>query len=249
MRAILASLLALLIAGCGVLPPTLTPIPPTATIPPTPVPRGPSRGVMTGDSRTAYYFERDAAGFEVFTAEGEAALFRVSDGALEGAVVPDRGYIWSLNDESHRDVIINATVQMTEGDLGSAYGVICRADSAGNGYYFLVSSDGAYSIQAATPVREAFFPLVDWTPSDAVNFGYRANELRVVCVEDYLALFINDVFVAETFDPEFTEGRLGVALGAVRATLWVRFDDILLRDAVMLGERDPYGWITPTPLP
>lgn len=199
---------------------------------------GPTRSVYTRPARTVDYFQHGNAGsWQVFTAPGEAALFRVSDGALEGAVVADRGYVWSLNGAAHTDVIITATVQQTRGADGSAFGLMCRADSGGNGYYFLVGSDGTFSISVATGARGDLFQLVPWQASGAVRRGKQPNSLRAVCVENYLALFVNDVFVAETFDDEFTQGQAGVALGAVQATAWARFDDIAVQDAYLAGPR------------
>jgi hypothetical protein len=199
---------------------------------------GPSRSVYTRPARTAYYFEYgDAGPWQVFTAPGEAALFRASEGALEGAVVADRGYIWSLNGLEHDNVIITAALQQTQGADGSAFGVMCRASADGNGYYFLIASDGTFSISVGTDARSDLFQLVPWQASSAVRRGTQANTIRAVCVEDYLALFVNDVFVAETFDDEFTRGQAGVALGAVQATAWARFDDIVIQDAYLAGTR------------
>ena len=199
---------------------------------------GPSRSVYTRPARTVYYFQHgDAGPWQVFTAPGDAALFRVNDGALEGAVVADRGYVWSLNGTEHQDVIVTATVQQTRGAEGSALGVICRADASGNGYYFLVASDGTFSISVGTDARNDLFQLVPWQASSAVRRGTQPNTIRAVCVENYLALFINDAFVAEKFDDEFTRGQLGVALGAVQTTAWARFDDIVIQDAYLTGPR------------
>lgn len=194
---------------------------------------GPTRTVYAGEQRTAYYFQQDTTTWDTFSLDNDAAIFRVNDGALEGAVVADRGYVWSLNNELHENVIVNATVQQTQGALGAAFGVICRADAAGNGYYFLISSDGQFSISVGTDDRNALFQLVPWQSSSAIKTGYQANEIRAVCFENYLALFVNDVFLGEASDleGEFTQGELGVTLGAVNETAWVRFDDILVRPA------------------
>ncbi|MGQ9889472.1 MAG: hypothetical protein ACUVSX_13415 [Aggregatilineales bacterium] len=199
---------------------------------------GPSRSVFTRPARTVYFFQHgDPATWQVFTTPDEAAMFRVSDGALEGAVVADRGYIWSLNGVEHDDVIASAAVQLTQGALGSALGLICRADARGNGYYFLIANDGTFSIGVGTDARNDLFQLVPWQASSAVRPGTQPNTLRIVCVENYLALFVNDVFVAETFDDELRRGQLGVTLGAVEKTAWARFDDIAVQPAYMAGAR------------
>ncbi len=198
---------------------------------------GPSRSVVTGTGSTLYNFDSTATSWDVFAVQGDQALFRIHEGALEGAVVADRGYIWSLNHEQHDNVIINASIRQTEGRLASAYGVICRADAAGNGYYFLISGDQQFSISVGSPARNDLFPLVPWQYHSALRRGYVTNTIRAVCAGGYLAFFINDVFVAEATDREFTVGQLGVALGAVEQTAWVRFDDLLLRPAILRGER------------
>lgn len=190
---------------------------------------GPSRTVYAGDQRTAYFFQQDAATWDTFSIDNAAALFRHADATLEGAVVANRGYVWSLNNETHTNVIAHATIQMTEGAQGASYGLICRADAAGNGYYFLISSDGQYSIQVATPARNALIPLVDWQSSSAIKLGFQTNTVRAVCHDDYLALFVNDVFLAEVRDSQISQGALGVTLAAVSATAWVRFDDIVIQ--------------------
>lgn len=198
---------------------------------------GPTRSVYTGDRRTAYFFERGTTTWDLYTLDNDAALFRINEGGLEGAVIANRGYIWSLNHEIHDNVIVNATVRQTQGAFGNGFGVICRADENGNGYYFLLASTGEFTISVGTEDRSVLFQLVPWQRHNAINQGFITNEIRAVCVDNYLAMFVNDVFVGEAFDDEFTEGPLGVTVGAVGQTAWVRFDDILIRDAFILGTR------------
>ncbi len=198
---------------------------------------GPTRSVYTGDRRTAYYFQQGTTTWDIYSLDNDSALFRINEGGLEGAVVANRGYIWSLNHEIHDNVIINATVRQSQGSFGNGFGVICRADENGNGYYFLIASTGEFTISVGTSDRSDLFQLVPWQRHNAIKQGLVTNEIRAVCVDDYLAMFVNDVFVGEAFDDEFTEGQLGITLGAVDQTAWVRFDDILIRDAFMVGAR------------
>ncbi|MBZ0290147.1 MAG: hypothetical protein K8I30_21165 [Anaerolineae bacterium] len=194
---------------------------------------GPSRSIYAGEQRSASYFQQETTTWDTYSWDNDAAIFRLNDGTLEGAVVADRGYIWSLDNETRGDVIINVTVQQKQGALGAAFGVMCRADDDGNGYYFLISSDGQFSIAVATDDRNALFRLVPWQSSSAIQQGYQSNEIRAVCFENYLAMFVNDVFLAEAVDleAEFPQGQIGVTLAAVQETAWVRFDDILVRPA------------------
>lgn len=197
--------------------------------------RGPTRSVYTGNQRTLYTFN-DAGTWDIFSVD-DAAYFRIDNGTLEGHVAADRGYINSTNNVQHDNVIINATMRQTEGLLGNGFGVVCRADKAGNGYYFLLASTGEFTISVGTPARNALFELIPWQYHSRINQGVRENKIRAVCVDNYLAMFINDVFVAETFDDEFTSGDLAVTVGAVDQPVTVRFDDILVRDARIVGTR------------
>ena len=38
------------------------------------------------------------------------------------------------------------------------------------------------------------FELVPWQFHSAIHTGYAINEIRAVCVDDYLVMFINDVY-------------------------------------------------------
>ncbi|MBZ0301256.1 MAG: hypothetical protein K8J31_16035 [Anaerolineae bacterium] len=198
--------------------------------------RGPTRSVVTASQRMMYDFF-DASTWDVFTVDDPPARFAVEEGALVGSVAADQGYLMSTNHVRHEDVLINATVQQTEGLLGNGFGVVCRADAQGDGYYFLISSDGEFTISAATPVRDDLFQLIPWQHHSVIRQGVYANDIRAVCAGNYLAMFINDVFVAEVFDDEFTSGQLGLVVGAVGQPAAVRFDNILVRDAILRGNR------------
>lgn len=171
----------------------------------------------------------------MFSLGGDQALFRVQNGALEGAVIGDRGYIWSLSNTRHNDVAISATVRQTKGSRGNGFGLMCRANEEGDGYYFVISSAGQFAILKAQPGVSDPLRLVDWQSSAAIFKGDEPNEIQAVRAGDYLSFSANGNFLADTHDSEFSSGELGVVLGAVEETLWVSFDDILVRDRAQVG--------------
>ncbi|MBL8164821.1 MAG: hypothetical protein JNJ61_22740 [Anaerolineae bacterium] len=195
----------------------------------------PSQLLGFSDVRLQYHFDTPETDWDIFTTDGNQAIFRINGGALEGAVVPNRGYIGSLNHRRHRDISIEAQVEQTSGATGNDFGLLCRADAIGNGYYFVISSAGQFAILKATADRIDPLQLVPWQPSSAIRQGEGRNMLRAVCVGDYLAFFANDVFLAEVRDSQFDAGEAGVVLAAVGQTVWVRFDSITLRDPMILG--------------
>ena len=198
--------------------------------------RGPSRSVRAGAELANYTFQRPAT-WDLFDLGEEIASARLERNALALSVGPELGYLTVGNNVTHSDLLINATVRQTEGLLGNGFGLLCRADKAGNGYWFLLSSRGEFSIQVASAAREKLFELVPWRYHSVIRQGMHANQLRIVCAQNYLALFINDVFVAEAFDDEFDSGELAVALGATTRRASVSFDDIRLRAATVTGSR------------
>jgi hypothetical protein len=147
----------------------------------------------------------------------------------------DRGYIWSLSGTRHNDVAISAVVLQTKGSRGNGFGVMCRANEQGDGYYFVVSSAGQFAIlKAQTGVADPL-RLVDWQSSPAIFQGDKSNAIEAICAGDYLAFSANGTFLADVRDSEFSSGELGVVLGAVEETLWVSFDDITVREAAQVG--------------
>jgi hypothetical protein len=150
-------------------------------------------------------------------------------------VVANRGYIWSLNKQHYTDIGLQATVQQTRGAQGNGFGLLCRADESGDGYYFVISNTGQFAIlkgdlnEGVDPI-----PLVDWQISSAIHRGFEPNVLQIVCLNDYLSFSVNGQFLAEVRDRTFSAGRIGAVLGAAGETAWVSFDDVIVRDAMMI---------------
>ncbi len=131
---------------------------------------------------------------------------------------------FGLNSKSQTDTLIQVKATQISEESNNAYGVMCRSNSDGDGYYFLISGDGSYTI---TRLKGSVTTLVKWTESKAINTGQDENELTVVCVKNYLAMYVNDVLVAETTDSTFTKGQTGFSISgfADDAEVAVDFDD------------------------
>jgi hypothetical protein len=198
-------------------------------------PTEPTQRVNLGDEQARYTFDDANTSWDVFSLNGDQAIFRVLDGVLQGAVIANHGYIWSLSHTRYNDVAISATVRQTKGARGNGFGVMCRANEQGDGYYVVVSSAGQFAILKAQPNISDPARLVDWRSSPAIFQKAEANQIRAICVGDYLAFYANNHFLAEVHDSEFSSGELGVVLGAIDETLWVNFDDIVVNDVALVG--------------
>lgn len=170
--------------------------------------------------------------------------FGVEDGEYR-ARAWDGGFTWALNAEQHTDVAIQVDVRQLSDYANNAFGLMCRASPTnnGNGYFFFISGDGTYTIRRGA-AREVDY-LIPWTHTDAIQQGRSINRLRIICVEDYLALYVNGKFVAEVRDGRYQRGYAGLS-AAVPAggEVDVLFDDLTIWSAALLG---PEVEITPEP--
>ena len=189
---------------------------------------GPSQEYETGERLLTESFD-EASAWETYLDDGIA--LQVVDGAYR-VQTGDEGYIWGLNDASHNDVILEVTANQLSAHKNNAYGVMCRSDTSnnGDGYYFFVSGDGFYAISRGE--GDEVTPIVEWTESSAINTGATSNKLRAVCIGDYLALYVNDKFVAEVNDTMFSNGYAGFAARTFEGgDIAVTFDDLTIWQA------------------
>jgi hypothetical protein len=132
-------------------------------------------------------------------------------------VIADAGqYVFSLNSAAHDDVVIDADLTILSEDRSNGAGILCRANASrdGDGYYFLIGSDGSASIRRGQG-REVK-PLLSWTLSSAVRSGVGPNRIRAVCIGDRLALYVNGELVGEVRDRLYSRGLVGIAAVSTR---------------------------------
>jgi hypothetical protein len=166
----------------------------------------------------------------------EAASGGVVIGAADGAYRMQSNtsqYVRAVGGRPQGDVVIEVSALQLSSERTNAYGVMCRAspnDGESRGYYFFIGGDGTYSIRRG--LGGSVDALVNWSRSSAIHRGSAANSLRVICVEDYLALYVNDEFVAEVHDNTFATGYIGFALATSEGTtIEVAFDDLTIWSA------------------
>lgn len=160
---------------------------------------------------------------------------RVSDGVYLFQT-GDAGYIWGLNEQIHRDVVIEVAASQVSVSEDNAYGVMCRADTSnnGDGYYFLVSGDGFYTI--ARGEGDSVSALLEWTESEAIVQGAGTNTIRAVCIGDYLGMYVNGRFLTELRDETYLSGYAGLAGIAFQGgEMTIHFDNLTIWEAA-LGE-------------
>jgi len=140
----------------------------------------------------------------------------------------NQGYVWGLNKEQHDNVVLEVEVTpMSPDATANAYGIMCRADESdnGDGYYFMIKGDGYYSISVGE--GDDIKPLVEWKSSNAIHTGIDKNTIRAVCVDDVLALYVNNTLLIETHDSTYTTGYAGLAIaGSPKSSTDAIFDNL-----------------------
>jgi hypothetical protein len=183
-------------------------------------------GTLT-DARALFYFDdlrvyAPAAGPEMlwqddFSDPGSG--WEVSDYAA-GSVNYENGayvvtasaqsYMWGAANTYFGDgsIEVDATQVVGPANDNNGYGIVCRVQSNGDGYYFRISGDGFYGIHKFVDGQSD--PLVDWTASEVINQGNALNRISAVCNGSSLELTVNGQVLAQVSDSSFTEGDVGL---------------------------------------
>jgi len=188
-----------------------------------------SGDLTLGDLLRLETFDSEDA-WELYEFDDGSGYLRVEDGQYE-IYNEDDGILWGQDTEIYSDVVIEVDTALPS-DQVNGYGIMCRADPANtlDGYHFFISGDGYYAI--AVSVDGDVDTLVDFTRSSAINYGPEENHLTVVCVDDYLALYINNELVEEITDSTYSEGAVGLTTVKFEdsGNLTATFDNVRIWD-------------------
>ena len=160
---------------------------------------------------------------------GDNLIMAVDDGVYK-IWLATRQYVWAQLPYKFDDAVIEAEVRQLSDYDHNAYGIACRLDPAnsGRGYYFLIGGDGYYSIRWSN--GRSLDEIVSAKPSGKINRGSSTNRIKAICVGDYLALWINDHFVAEARDSRASAGAVGLSavMNYAGKTVEVAFEEIYI---------------------
>jgi eukaryotic-like serine/threonine-protein kinase len=140
-------------------------------------------------------------------------------------------YAWCYSSQrAYTNVIITAQAQLLRGDI---YGIVFRLNPAARTFYVLeIDSAGSYRFVRATGSNPlTWLTLIDWTPSGAIQPGYRnTNTFLIVASGPQFRFYLNRQLIVTTFtDSAYTSGLIGFLVGgdssggtqAVFSNMWV----------------------------
>ena len=193
---------------------------------------GPSQEYAVNEPLVNESFDQPDAWENYISSQYNVNMY-VGDGVYH-VFTGENSYAWTLNDQTHTDVVIEVDTLQTSSFEDNGYGVMCRADSTnnGDGYYFLISGDGFFTIRRGE--GESVTSIIDWKSSGAINKGQAHNTIRAVCIDDYLALYVNNKFLGEAHDSTYRSGNAGIAaIVAPDAQTSIDFDNFKIWRAVL----------------
>ncbi len=122
----------------------------------------------------------------------------------------DGATMWGIGNQSFGDADIQVETSQVQapGNNNNDYGIMCRAQDNGDGYYLLISGDGNYSILLGN--GDSYEPLVDWQESSVIHTGNASNLLRAVCSGSNLDLYVNGQHLASAQDDTFSSGEIAL---------------------------------------
>jgi hypothetical protein len=109
-------------------------------------------------------------------------------------------------------VRIDVDVAKIGGPDENRIGLLCRF-AKGNYYFFMVSSDGYYTIGKFIDENATLLGQSEMQFNEAIHKGLAVNHLRGDCVDNVLTFYVNGKQVAQTQDGDLAEGDVGLLVG------------------------------------
>ena len=135
--------------------------------------------------------------------------------------------VYSVRSFGYAEVSIAVDIITDLGPSDSYFGVMCRFVDSKNYYRFVVGRDGYYNI--GKKLAGEFVDLVTGNNPDVFKQGDAINNVRGVCTQNTLVLYLNGVELAKVSDFSFAAGKIGLVVGTrSEKEVEVGFDNVVL---------------------
>jgi len=143
--------------------------------------------------------------------EDEEGRISIASGQMVFEVNGERLIYWSTLPDRYDSLIMAAEPEILNSAGDGDFGFVCGYEDADNFTALEISEDGYYSIWKYE--NEDYVSLIDWTYADEIAADGDTT-LAAYCGPDRLALAVNETLLAETVDPNYQSGRVGLVVGA-----------------------------------
>lgn len=149
--------------------------------------------------------------------EDDTVLIKVENGAMQfSSFRINGGKRWRLTSRNPRNLYLEGTFRTVSCAEDDQYGLVFRSPTYGDGigYYFGVTCNGKYSLQAYDGTDA--FNVVGWTADSKILAGSgQVNRLGVMAVDNSIKLYVNGVLIKETSDSSINKsGYVGAYIAA-----------------------------------
>ncbi len=124
----------------------------------------------------------------------------------------DNYSFWSLAEESLENFVVEIETTQLAGPNENDYGLILRHQDDANFYTFEISGDGFYSFSKL--VEDEYLEIIPWQESEAIRQGEQKNRLRLKADGPNFTFYVNDELIDGAIDPTFSQGDIGLVVGA-----------------------------------
>lgn len=123
------------------------------------------------------------------------------------------------------------TKPITE-DKNGYYGLLCRIQDDQSFYFFVIQSNGNYTIGKHKNSEFRLLFSEGWRQSDAIKPGL-TNRLKADCTASTLRLYVNNALLGEVTDTDFTSGCSGLLAVSIDSQGFdVLFNNFLITERV-----------------
>lgn len=144
--------------------------------------------------------------------DGDYGEYDFEDGELEMLSEADADYpLLLVTNTRYDNAVIQAEMTFEDGADNNAFGIVCRSSEGdkGRGYQLLISADGYYTIWLTD--NNFYRVIVAWETSSDINLN-STNQVTAVCVDDYIALYVNDTLLVDLYDDVYQTGTVGFTI-------------------------------------
>ena len=137
--------------------------------------------------------------------------------------------LWGVTGRNYSDIRLEVNATRLGGPVENRFGLICRYHNALDFYFFVISSDGYFTIGKVSGGTLSLLGQPMMAYNGAILTGGTPNHLRFDCVGNTLTGYVNGQMVAITQDTAFTHGKVGLTAGSFASSgVDVVFDDFLV---------------------
>jgi serine/threonine-protein kinase len=136
--------------------------------------------------------------------------------------------LWAKTNRKDGDATISVDARPVAGGADGYYGLLCRIQDNQDFYYFVVRSNGDYTIGKYKNAEFQSLFVEGWRQG-AASGGGQASRLAAECAGNLLRLYVNNILLGETRDSDFASGFSGVIAAALSEQGFeARFNNFLI---------------------